>query len=225
VVTGVAALTFMNSTNSMVQLSTEPAMRGRVMAIRLAVALGTTPIGAPIVGWEQTDSVPDGHWALVLYQGSPQLWSRFTSWPGRPTQPPKRDSMNSHRRSASRLFRRPSHWPIGSASTCDVTVRSRHWQTYAAACLGRSGGPHNDETRGLARSPRAGEGGHERGAISRSRLWVVKYRVVALPKPVLSRTGGLVAGGKLAATHSLMASILAPSDTPTSACLSVHTDT
>ena len=33
------------------QLSTEPAMRGRVMAIRLAVALGCTPVGAPIVGW------------------------------------------------------------------------------------------------------------------------------------------------------------------------------
>jgi MFS family permease len=32
------------------QLSTEPAMRGRVMAIRLAIAIGGTPIGAPIVG-------------------------------------------------------------------------------------------------------------------------------------------------------------------------------
>ena len=34
-----------------VQLSTEPAMRGRVMAILLAIALGGTPLGAPIVGW------------------------------------------------------------------------------------------------------------------------------------------------------------------------------
>jgi MFS family permease len=51
VVTGVAALTFMNSTNSLMQLSTEPAMRGRVMALRLAIALGGTPIGAPLVGW------------------------------------------------------------------------------------------------------------------------------------------------------------------------------
>jgi hypothetical protein len=33
------------------QLSTEPAMRGRVMALRLGIALGGTPIGAPIVGW------------------------------------------------------------------------------------------------------------------------------------------------------------------------------
>lgn len=51
IVIGVAALTLTNGTNSIMQLSTEPAMRGRVMALRLAVALGGTPIGAPIVGW------------------------------------------------------------------------------------------------------------------------------------------------------------------------------
>ena len=51
VVIGVAALTFTNTTNSLMQLSTEPAMRGRVMALRVAIALGGTPIGAPIVGW------------------------------------------------------------------------------------------------------------------------------------------------------------------------------
>jgi MFS family permease len=51
VVIGISALTFTNSTNSLMQLSTEPAMRGRVMAIRLAIAIGCTPIGAPIVGW------------------------------------------------------------------------------------------------------------------------------------------------------------------------------
>ncbi len=51
VIIGVSALTFTNSTNSLMQLSTEPAMRGRVMAIRLAIAIGCTPIGAPIVGW------------------------------------------------------------------------------------------------------------------------------------------------------------------------------
>ena len=50
-IVGVAALTFTNSTNSLLQITTEPAMRGRVMAIRLAVALGCTPLGAPFVGW------------------------------------------------------------------------------------------------------------------------------------------------------------------------------
>ena len=47
---GVSAQTFTTSVNSVVQLSTDPAMRGRVMAIFLAIALGGTPIGAPIVG-------------------------------------------------------------------------------------------------------------------------------------------------------------------------------
>jgi MFS family permease len=47
---GVAYMTFINATNPLMQLSTEPAMRGRVMALRISVALGATPIGAPIIG-------------------------------------------------------------------------------------------------------------------------------------------------------------------------------
>jgi MFS family permease len=50
VVIGVSALLLLNFTNSMMQLSTEPVMRGRMMAFRLGVAMGGTPIGAPIVG-------------------------------------------------------------------------------------------------------------------------------------------------------------------------------
>ena len=48
---GVASQTFTTTANTTMQLSTEPAMRGRVMAIFLAIAVGTTPIGAPIVGF------------------------------------------------------------------------------------------------------------------------------------------------------------------------------
>lgn len=62
VIIGVAALTFTNSSNGLMQLTTAPAMRGRVMAIRLAVALGGTPIGAPLVGWVANDLGP--RWAL-----------------------------------------------------------------------------------------------------------------------------------------------------------------
>lgn len=62
VVIGLAAQTFTTSINAMVQLSTEPAMRGRVMAILLAVALGGTPIGAPFVGWVAHTFGP--RWAL-----------------------------------------------------------------------------------------------------------------------------------------------------------------
>ncbi|MFN5713011.1 MAG: MFS transporter, partial [Bradyrhizobium sp.] len=42
VVIGIASLTILNTSNALMQLSTEPAMRGRVMALRLGVALGGT---------------------------------------------------------------------------------------------------------------------------------------------------------------------------------------
>ncbi|GAB2612654.1 MFS transporter [Novilysobacter erysipheiresistens] len=48
---GLAALTFMTASNSMMQLTTERAMRGRVLALRIAVVMGGTPLGAPLVGW------------------------------------------------------------------------------------------------------------------------------------------------------------------------------
>ncbi len=48
---GASAQTVTTTVNGTVQLTTEPAMRGRVIAILLAVMLGGTPIGAPMVGW------------------------------------------------------------------------------------------------------------------------------------------------------------------------------
>jgi MFS family permease len=62
--TGAAVLTFTNGTNSMMQLSTEPTMRGRVMALRLGVALGGMTIGAPIVGWVANRFGP--RWSLGI---------------------------------------------------------------------------------------------------------------------------------------------------------------
>jgi MFS family permease len=62
VVIGVSTLTFTNSTSSLMQLSTEPVMRGRVMALRVAIGVGATPIGAPIVGWVADAFGP--RWAL-----------------------------------------------------------------------------------------------------------------------------------------------------------------
>ncbi|SMG57696.1 MFS transporter [Paraburkholderia susongensis] len=62
VVIGVSTQTFTTSTNSLVQLTTEPAMRGRVIAILLAIALGGTPLGAPVVGWVADHFGP--RWAL-----------------------------------------------------------------------------------------------------------------------------------------------------------------
>ena len=48
---GLAALTMMTAANATIQTTTEPAMRGRVMALYMMVFLGVAPIGSPIVGW------------------------------------------------------------------------------------------------------------------------------------------------------------------------------
>ena len=64
VLLGVSAQTFNTTSNSMIQLTTEPEMRGRVMAILLAVALGGTPLGAPVVGWVADTFGP--RWALGI---------------------------------------------------------------------------------------------------------------------------------------------------------------
>jgi MFS family permease len=64
VVIGAAGLIFTNGTNSIMQLSTEPAMRGRVMALRVGIALGGAPLGAPIIGWVANRFGP--RWALGI---------------------------------------------------------------------------------------------------------------------------------------------------------------
>ena len=64
VIIGLSAQTFTTTTLSLVQLSTEPVMRGRVLAILLAIALGGTPVGAPIAGWVADRFGP--RWALGI---------------------------------------------------------------------------------------------------------------------------------------------------------------
>jgi MFS family permease len=48
---GAVSVTFAAGVNSAMQLAVDPAMRGRVMALYSMVFVGTTPIGAPLVGW------------------------------------------------------------------------------------------------------------------------------------------------------------------------------
>jgi MFS family permease len=48
---GAASITFAAGINSQLQLSADPAMRGRVMALYSIVFLGSTPIGGPLTGW------------------------------------------------------------------------------------------------------------------------------------------------------------------------------
>lgn len=64
VVVGAAAMTFTNGTNSLMQLSTEQAMRGRMMALRVGIALGGMAFGAPILGWVANHFGP--RWSLGI---------------------------------------------------------------------------------------------------------------------------------------------------------------
>jgi MFS family permease len=48
---GFTALTMITAANAFVQMSTAPQMRGRVMALYMAIFMGGTPAGAPALGW------------------------------------------------------------------------------------------------------------------------------------------------------------------------------
>ena len=85
---GLTSLTVMTAANTTVQLTTEPAMRGRVMSLYMAIFTGGTPLGAPLIGW-----VGDGwgpRWTLLVgaiatglaaVLAAAYLWNRV----GRPT--------------------------------------------------------------------------------------------------------------------------------------------
>ncbi|HVZ73101.1 MAG TPA: MFS transporter [Polyangia bacterium] len=96
VVVGTAAQTFTTTANGAVQLSTAPEMRGRVMAIFLAIALGGTPIGAPIVGfvadrfgprWALGVGAAAGLLAALVGLRSLDLKPKGTPWPPPPSIP------------------------------------------------------------------------------------------------------------------------------------------
>ena len=61
---GLSSLTLMTAANASVQISTEPAMRGRVMALYMAVFMGGTPVGSPIIGW--VGEHVGARWTIVM---------------------------------------------------------------------------------------------------------------------------------------------------------------
>jgi MFS family permease len=61
---GAASISFVATNNATLQLRADPAMRGRVMALNAIAFLGSTPIGAPLLGYVSDASNP--RVALVL---------------------------------------------------------------------------------------------------------------------------------------------------------------
>ncbi len=55
---GFAVVTTLTTANGYVQTTTDPALRGRVLALYMAILMGGTPIGAPVVGWVASEWGP-----------------------------------------------------------------------------------------------------------------------------------------------------------------------
>ncbi|WP_141004035.1 MFS transporter [Nocardioides humi] len=61
---GFSTITVLNSCNALLQIESDPALRGRVMAIYMTIVMGGTPLGAPLIGWvgEQFGA----RWTLII---------------------------------------------------------------------------------------------------------------------------------------------------------------
>ena len=72
--TGFCMVYFAQAANQRVQLGVDAAFRGRVMSLYVLVFLGTTPVGAPIIGWcAQRFGAPSSIWvggAISLLTGA-----------------------------------------------------------------------------------------------------------------------------------------------------------
>ena len=64
VVLGIVSQIFLTGGNGFVQMSTEPAIRGRVVALLLVAAMGGTAIGAPLIGW--TANLAGPRWGIGI---------------------------------------------------------------------------------------------------------------------------------------------------------------
>ena len=64
IVVGFASTSYTSRSNVILQLNTEPQMRGRVMALWNVAFIGSTPIGGPIVGYISEQFNP--RWGFAL---------------------------------------------------------------------------------------------------------------------------------------------------------------
>ncbi|HLS50075.1 MAG TPA: MFS transporter [Actinomycetaceae bacterium] len=109
---GLASMTMLSSANATIQMSTDPSMRGRVMALYMMVLHGTTPIGAPIVGWIAETfgarwSIWIGSISAVLVALIVALWAK-RAWQVQVTYQlrhrPRLTMVGPHERAAQRLL-------------------------------------------------------------------------------------------------------------------------
>jgi MFS family permease len=75
---GAASIWFLSTGNATLQMTAEPQMRGRVMALWAVAFLGTTPVGGPLVGWVAQEVGP--RWALALGGVAALVASAYGRW-------------------------------------------------------------------------------------------------------------------------------------------------
>jgi len=63
-VIGLCTITLLNSANATMQISSDPALRGRVMALYMTVVMGGTPLGSPFIGW--VGEHLGARWTLII---------------------------------------------------------------------------------------------------------------------------------------------------------------
>ena len=66
-VIGLCTLTLLNSANALLQVESDPALRGRVMALYMTIVMGGTPLGSPFIGWIGEHLGP--RWTLLVGGG------------------------------------------------------------------------------------------------------------------------------------------------------------
>jgi MFS family permease len=78
VAVGAASVWFLSTGNATLQISSAPAMRGRVMALWAVAFLGSTPVGGPIVGWIAQHAGP--RWALGVGAAAALVAAGMGAW-------------------------------------------------------------------------------------------------------------------------------------------------
>jgi MFS family permease len=86
VLVGAASVTFLTTGNATIQLAAEPRYRGRVTALWSMAFVGSTPIGAPIVG--ALSDVAGARYALALGAAACLAAVVVGRWTGKPTPQP-----------------------------------------------------------------------------------------------------------------------------------------
>lgn len=64
VVVGAGQIAFLATCNTLLQIISDPSMRGRVMAVYSITLLGTTPVGGPLIGWISQEFGP--RWGFAV---------------------------------------------------------------------------------------------------------------------------------------------------------------